>query len=68
MAKTIEVKDTLNLPRTSFSMKAKLYQKEPEIIEKWNRMNLYQKILKKNENGPSFVLHDGLLMQMGKFI
>ncbi len=54
-----KIKDTLNLPKTSFSMKAKLAQKEPEIIKKWDEIGLYQKIQKRRENGPSFVLHDG---------
>jgi len=44
MAESDHIKETLNLPQTSFSMKAKLAQKEPEIIEKWESINLYQKI------------------------
>ena len=59
MADGEKIKDTLNLPQTSFPMKAKLSQMEPEIIKKWERMNLYQKIQRKREKGPSFVLHDG---------
>jgi isoleucyl-tRNA synthetase len=59
MAETENIKETLNLPRTSFSMKAKLAQKEPEIIEKWENINLYDKIQKMREGRPSFVLHDG---------
>ncbi len=54
-----KIKDTLNLPKTSFSMKAKLAQKEPEIIKKWDEIDLYHKIQKRHENGSSFVLHDG---------
>ncbi|MCK4430657.1 MAG: class I tRNA ligase family protein, partial [Candidatus Aminicenantes bacterium] len=53
------IKETLNLPQTSFSMKAKLVQKEPEIIKNWEEIKLYEKIQKKRENCPSFVLHDG---------
>ena len=53
------IKDTLNLPKTSFSMKAKLAQKEPEIIKKWDEIKLYHKIQKRREFGASFVLHDG---------
>ncbi|MFW6124045.1 MAG: isoleucine--tRNA ligase [Acidobacteriota bacterium] len=53
------IKETLNLPQTSFSMKAKLAQKEPEILKKWDEMKLYQKILDRGKNGPPFVLHDG---------
>ena len=59
MAEEIDVKNTLNLPQTSFSMKAKLAQKEPEILKKWETINLYQKILKKREKAPTFILHDG---------
>ena len=59
MADSEKIKDTLNLPQTSFSMKAKLSQKEPEIIKKWEAMNLYKKIQKKREKSPSFILHDG---------
>jgi isoleucyl-tRNA synthetase len=59
MADSEKIKDTLNLPQTSFSMKAKLSQKEPELIKKWEEMKLYQKIQKKREKSPSFVLHDG---------
>ena len=49
MAESEKLKDTLNLPRTSFSMKAKLSQKEPDIISKWEKIKLYQKILKKTQ-------------------
>jgi len=59
MADSDNIKETLNLPQTSFSMKAKLAQKEPEIIEEWESLNLYQKIQKQGEGRPSFVLHDG---------
>ena len=55
----LEVKNTLNLPQTSFSMKAKLSEREPEIIKKWDKIDLYKKILKKREKNPVFVLHDG---------
>ncbi len=54
-----DVKDTLNLPQTSFSMKAKLAQKEPEILSKWEEAGLYRKILSKRQGRPTFVLHDG---------
>ena len=52
-------KENINLPKTAFSMKANLPNKEPGIIEYWNKINLYQK-LRKNSNGKEkFVLHDG---------
>ena len=54
-----EVKNTLNLPRTSFAMKASLVQKEPEILDKWDKDKLYEQILDARKGGPAFVLHDG---------
>jgi len=54
-----DFKETLNLPRTSFAMKAQLSQREPEIIKKWESQQLYQKILAKRQGRPVFVLHDG---------
>ena len=59
MADKQDVKMTLNLPQTSFSMKAALAKKEPEMILKWQTIGLYDKILKKREGRPAFVLHDG---------
>jgi len=59
MADIDNVKETLNLPKTSFSMKARLAQKEPEILKKWEQIRLYEKIQKKRETSTSFVLHDG---------
>ncbi|MDP4118942.1 MAG: isoleucine--tRNA ligase [Bacillota bacterium] len=50
---------TLNLPQTEFSMRANLSQKEPAILEDWNKQDLYHKTLKNNEGKPLFVLHDG---------
>ncbi len=54
-----KIKDTLNLPKTSFSMKAKLAVKEPEILKHWDQIGLYKRIQEKNKNKPTFVLHDG---------
>lgn len=59
MANPTDVKETLNLPQTTFSMKAKLAQKEPEILKKWKDGGLYKKILTARKNCPTFVLHDG---------
>ncbi|NOR16069.1 MAG: isoleucine--tRNA ligase, partial [Candidatus Aminicenantes bacterium] len=59
MFDSAKIKETLNLPKTSFSMKAKLAQKEPEILEKWDAAKLYQQIQAEREGCPSFVLHDG---------
>ena len=59
MATPTDLKDTLNLPQTVFSMKAKLVQKEPETLKKWADTGLYGKILAKRRGSPTFVLHDG---------
>ena len=54
-----EYRDTLNLPETDLSMKAGLPRKEPEILEFWNSINLYQKIREQNADKQKFILHDG---------
>ena len=48
---------TLNLPKTSFKMKANLAQKEPLTLRDWKKAEIYEKSL--NEGAPFFVLHDG---------
>jgi isoleucyl-tRNA synthetase len=55
----MEYKDTLNLPRTDFAMKADLVTREPERLKKWEAEKLYEKILAAREGAPKFVLHDG---------
>ena len=50
---------TVLLPKTDFPMRAGLTQKEPKILDFWKEMDLYNAILKKNEAGKHFVLHDG---------
>ena len=52
-------KDTLNLPKTDFEMRANLSKKESGIIEKWNQMNLYKLVQEKNKDNELFFLHDG---------
>jgi len=54
-----EIKATLNLPRTAFSMKANLPQAEPRWLEKWDETRLYEKIREARRGRPGFVLHDG---------
>src|SRR6476659_9162770 len=54
-----EWKDTVNLPRTGFPMKANLQTAEPEAIARWDGMNLYGRIREKRKGAPQFVLHDG---------
>ena len=55
----MEYKDTLNLPRTDFSMKADLVTREPQRLEKWYSTNLYERIQNRREGRDKFVLHDG---------
>ena len=52
-------KTEINLPKTAFSMKANLPVREPEILELWNKINLYQELRKKRKGKEKFVLHDG---------
>ena len=52
-------KDTLNLPRTDFPMKANLAAREPEMLRTWEETKLYQQIQKSREGRELFVLHDG---------
>ena len=59
MAEPLELKKTLNLPKTDFPMKASLPQNEPKQLAAWQESNLYERILKVREGKPLFVLHDG---------
>jgi isoleucyl-tRNA synthetase len=55
----MDYKQTLNLPKTAFPMKAKLSQREPEVLKKWQAMGLYGQIRESSKGRPRFVLHDG---------
>jgi isoleucyl-tRNA synthetase len=59
MAEPLELKKTLNLPRTDFPMKASLPQNEPKQLEAWYSGNIYERILDARKGKPLFVLHDG---------
>ena len=50
---------TLNLPATSFAMRANLPQREPEMLKYWEGMDLYAKLQEQNADKPAFILHDG---------
>ena len=54
-----EWKNTVNLPRTGFPMKANLQTAEPEWLARWKEMDLYGQIRQKRAGRPKFVLHDG---------
>ena len=50
---------TLNLPKTDFPMRASLPQREPQMLESWEKHQLYKRLMQVNEGKPLFVLHDG---------
>ena len=52
-------KENINLPKTAFSMKANLQNKEPEILDYWNKIDLYKELRKSNKGEEKFILHDG---------
>ncbi|MEJ2568402.1 MAG: class I tRNA ligase family protein, partial [candidate division WOR-3 bacterium] len=55
----MNLKKTLNLPRTDFPMKADLSKREPEFVRFWEKSEIYKKALGKRKNGERFILHDG---------
>ena len=55
----LDLKSTLNLPRTDFPMKASLPKNEPGILERWEKMRLYERIREVHKGKPIYVLHDG---------
>jgi len=52
-------KSQINLPKTAFSMKANLPVREPEILEYWKKIKLYENLRSSSKNKEKFVLHDG---------
>jgi isoleucyl-tRNA synthetase len=54
-----EWKDTVNLPRTGFPMKANLQAAEPAALERWAKLDIYGRIRAARRGAPKFVLHDG---------
>jgi isoleucyl-tRNA synthetase len=55
----MDYKETLNLPRTDFPMKANLAQRELQILERWNEIGLYRRMVERNRGNEPFILHDG---------
>jgi len=55
----MDYKETLNLPRTQFTMRANLPKREPEILKAWQEQNLYDKIVLSSRERKKFILHDG---------
>src|SRR6266851_24425 len=55
----VDLKSSINLPKTGFPMKANLPQNEPKILERWEEMRLYERIREARKGAPAYVLHDG---------
>ncbi|MBU0479849.1 MAG: isoleucine--tRNA ligase [Proteobacteria bacterium] len=55
----MDYRATLNLPQTSFKMKANLSQREPEFLKKWEKEGLYEKVQAATAGRPVYILHDG---------
>jgi len=58
-APALELKKTINLPKTKFAQKANLPQSEPARLKKWTEMKLYQRIRRARAGREKFILHDG---------
>src|SRR5438093_457016 len=54
-----DYKDTLNLPKTGFPMKADLVSREPQRLERWDKSKLYHRIQAERATDEKFILHDG---------
>ena len=54
-----DYKNTVNLPRTDFPMKADLAQREPAQLERWAKLDIYARMREQAHGRPAFVLHDG---------
>ncbi|MBT6528747.1 class I tRNA ligase family protein, partial [bacterium] len=52
-------KDTLNLPRTDFPMRAKSKENDPLMVERWSKENLFERSYTHNQGAKKFILHDG---------
>ncbi len=59
MGEPLDLKSTLNLPKTQFSMKANLPQNEPKMLARWEQMRLYDQIRGARQGAPLYVMHDG---------
>lgn len=59
MSEELDLKKTVNLPKTEFSQKANLGQMEPARLKKWQEMGLYEKVQASRQGREKFILHDG---------
>ncbi len=55
----VDLKQTVNLPKTAFSMKANLPQNEPKLLARWEEQDIYGKIRASRAGRPTYILHDG---------
>ena len=55
----LDLKSTINLPKTDFPMKANLPQNEPKALARWEQMGIYERIREARRGAPSYILHDG---------
>ncbi len=55
----MDYRSSLNLPSTTFPMRANLPKREPEILQRWEDLKVYQKIRHIREENSCFILHDG---------
>jgi isoleucyl-tRNA synthetase len=56
---SMDYKETLNLPKTAFPMKARLSQREPEFLKEWEEMDIYRRLREARKGCPLYILHDG---------
>jgi isoleucyl-tRNA synthetase len=59
MTEPLDLKKTVNLPKTNFSQKANLGQSEPARLKKWKEMGLYERVTEARKGREKFILHDG---------
>lgn len=59
MSEPVDLKQTVNLPKTDFPLKGNLAQNEPLRLAKWDAINIYEKLREARQSKPLFVLHDG---------
>jgi len=55
----MDYKSTINLPKTDFPMKASLSRKEPEMLQWWEQIRIYEKIREASKGRQTYLLHDG---------
>ncbi|MDP7642323.1 MAG: class I tRNA ligase family protein, partial [Alphaproteobacteria bacterium] len=57
---SVDYRKTVFLPRTEFAMKAKLPEREPAMLERWEKLGIYDRLRDASKGREKFVLHDGL--------